>query len=404
MQTAFDSMYVNEGAQDGVITQTPYLLTPGPLTTARATRQAMLRDWGSWDGEFRALTASIRTSLLRVAELGPDYECVPLQGSGTYCVEAMLGSLTSPAAKVLVLANGAYGQRMGKILRTMGRSVQVHDTGDCLPPDPAEIDALLRSDASITHVAMVHCETTSGIVNPLEAVGKVVARRGRKFLIDAVSSFGIFPIDPARIPFEAFVSSSNKCIEGVPGFGYVMARKQALQLARGLSPSLSLDLHDQWETMNHTGQWRFTPPTHVLAAFAAALAAYEHEGMSGRRQRYEKNREVLVHGLRELGLQTLLPDAWQSPVIVTFFSPSDVRFSFSHFYDGMRERGFMIYPGKLTRIDTFRIGCIGQIDAEVMRAVVRAVAELLDDMEVADRAPAEVHVRDLWSAFSTAAD
>jgi len=367
----------------------PYLLTPGPLTTALSTKQAMLVDWGSWDGDFRAMTAELRATLLAIAGGGDAYDCVPLQGSGTYCVEAMLGSLIARDGKPLVLANGAYGQRIASTLRYLGRAHAVLDKGDYLPPRGDEVARLLAADPAITHVIAVHCETSSGIVNPIEEIAAATAGAGRRLLVDAMSSFGAVPLDLAATGCEALVSSANKCIEGVPGFGFVIARKTALAESKGRSHSLSLDLHDQWEVMNRTGQWRFTPPTHAVAAFLEALRLHAREGgQAGRLARYTRNRDVLVDGMRGLGFETLLVDRWLSPIIVTFFTPGDSAFNFPRFYELMKQQGFIIYPGKLTVADSFRIGCIGQVDEHVMRQVVQVAAQALATMGVTSAAPA----------------
>ncbi|NIE68993.1 2-aminoethylphosphonate--pyruvate transaminase [Burkholderia sp. Ax-1719] len=367
----------------------PYLLTPGPLTTAASTKAAMLRDWGSWDADFRAMTARLRAALLEIAgatEL--DYDCVPLQGSGSYCVEAMLGSFVPRDGHALVLANGAYGKRIATTLRYLGRDHTVHDTGDYLPPRAADVERLLAANAAITHVVVVHCETSSGILNPIGEIAEVVARLGRRLLIDSMSAFGAVPLDMRTLPCEAFVSSANKCIEGVPGFGFVIAKKSALEAAKGNSHSLALDLHDQWDVMNRTGQWRFTPPTHAVAAFLEALRLYaEQGGQPGRLARYTRNRDVMVAGMQALGFEPLLTDVWRSPIIVTFFSPAHANFSFTRFYELMKEQGFIIYPGKLTNVESFRIGCIGALDEAVMRRVVDACATALRTMGVPDGAP-----------------
>lgn len=374
----------------------PYLLTPGPLTTSFATKEAMLRDWGSWDEDFRVMTAGMRTRLLEMVGPGAeDHDCVPMQGSGTFAVEAMLGSFVPRDGKALVLANGAYGQRAAETLRYLGRAHSVIDKGDYLPPRGHEVAAALAADPDITHVVAVHCETSSGILNPLQEISDAVRDAGRKLLVDSMSAFGAIPLQVCDIPFEAMVSSANKCIEGVPGFGFVIARNDAIQAARGRSHSLSLDVHAQWKTMNETGQWRFTPPTHVVAAFLEALRAHQAEGgVAGRGSRYRRNRDVLVSGMRKLGFETLLDDHWLSPIIVTFFCPADPSFRFAEFYDAMKQRGFIIYPGKLTQVDSFRIGCIGQMDENVMRQVVRAAGEALKDMNVTSAAPSQAAIRE----------
>ncbi|MEE9336076.1 MAG: 2-aminoethylphosphonate--pyruvate transaminase [Granulosicoccaceae bacterium] len=364
----------------------PYLLTPGPLTTSNIAKQAMLKDWGSWDEEFRSMTRQLRTELLSmVGDNSEEYECVPMQGSGTFVVEAMLGSLVPRDGKVLVLINGAYGQRIAKTLQYLDRAHSVIDKGDFLPPRGAEVGEALKADPGITHVVVVHCETSSGILNPIEEISEAVYAAGRKLLIDSMSGFGALTIAVDKPRFEAIVSSANKCIEGVPGFGFVLVRRRELEQAKGCSHSLSLDLYDQWFQMEKTGQWRFTPPTHVVAAFIEALRLHrEAGGAEARLQRYTRNRDVLVEGMRKIGFETLLQDHWLSPIIVTFFNPADQRFEFKRFYDLMKEKGFIIYPGKLTAVDSFRIGCIGQMDQSVMRNVVEAVSACLSEMGVVD--------------------
>jgi 2-aminoethylphosphonate-pyruvate transaminase len=365
-----------------------YLLTPGPLTTAASVKQAMLVDWGSWDDDFKALTASLRRYLVELAGGGEAYDCVPMQGSGTFAVEAMIGTFVPRDGKALVLMNGAYGQRIATTLDYLGRAYARIDKGDYLPPRGEEVTAALEADPAITHVIAVHCETSSGILNPVEEIAEAVAAAGRKLLIDSMSAFGALPLTPAQVPFEAMVSSANKCIEGVPGFGFVIAEKTALEAAKGNCHSLSLDLHAQWDYMNRTGQWRFTPPTHVVAAFLQAIELHKAEGgQPGRLARYTDNRDVLVEGMRGLGFETLLADRWLSPIIVTFFNPADPRFEFERFYDAMKRQGYIIYPGKLTVVDSFRIGCIGQLDGDIMRGVVQAAKAALDEMGVTSAAP-----------------
>jgi len=369
----------------------PYLLTPGPLTTDFATKEAMLRDWGSWDSDFRAMTRTLCEQLVALAgDRDGAYACVPMQGSGSFAVEAMLGTLVPKDGKVLVLANGAYGLRAAETLLYLGRAFTLIDKGDYLPPRGAEVGEALDADPAITHVMAIHCETSSGILNPLAEIAGAVAERGRKLMIDTMSAFGAIPLDVTEIPCVALVSSANKCIEGVPGFGFVIARKDELAAASGNSHSLSLDLHAQWAYLEKTGQWRFTPPTHAVAAFLKALEIHRAEGgVAGRGARYAKNRDAMVAGMRALGFETLLDDRWLSPIIVTFFCPADPRFVFQSFYDLMKARGFIIYPGKLTVVDSFRIGVIGRMDEHVMARVVQAAAEALAEMGVESAAPPE---------------
>ena len=367
----------------------PYLLTPGPLTTAYAVKQEMLKDWGSWDDNFRAMTRALRSRLLELIGDGKDaYDCVPIQGPDSYCVEAMLGSFVPRNGKVLVLANGAYGLRAAQTLDYLGRSCHLLDKGDYLPPRGDEVAAILAGDPAITHVLTIHCETSSGILNQVEEIAKATQKAGRKLLIDSMSAFGALPLDHVKLNCTAFVSSANKCIEGVPGFGFVIARTDEIAATKGNSHSLSLDVHAQWATMEKNGQWRFTPPTHVVAAFLKALDLHEAEGcVPARGARYTRNRDVMVQGMRDLGFETLLADRWLSPIIVTFFCPADPNFTFQGFYDAMKARGFIIYPGKLTIVDSFRIGVIGQMDEHVMRRVVEAARDALKDMKVSSAAP-----------------
>lgn len=364
------------------------LLTPGPLTTSLAVKQAMLRDWGSRDKAFIALNARIRRRLVAIAGGGEDFVCVPVQGSGTFAVEATIGTLVPRDGRLLVLVNGAYGERIMKIAKVAGRSATALSCPEDRTPDLSALDALLANDPSIGHVAAVHCETTSGILNPIADIARIVARHGRALIVDAMSAFGALPIDARALSCDAVVASSNKCLEGVPGVGYAVIRRAALERAAGNAHALTLDLHDQWRAMEANGQWRFTPPTHVLAAFDRALDEHEAEGgVAGRGGRYEANRKVLVDGMRALGFATLLPDAVQAPIIVTFRMPADPRFVFEAFYDRLASQGYVIYPGKLTVAPSFRIGCIGRINAADLRGFIDTVRSVIADMGVANPAP-----------------
>jgi 2-aminoethylphosphonate-pyruvate transaminase len=369
----------------------PLLLTPGPLTTSRTTREAMLRDWGSRDTDFIALNARVRDRLVDIAGARGSHVCVPVQGSGTFAIEATVGTLLPRDGKMLVLVNGAYGKRIVRICQMIGRAHVAIETAEDVPNDVAALDAALAADNSISHVAAIHCETTSGILNPIEAIAETVARHGRSLMIDAMSAFGAIPLDATKVPFDALVASSNKCIEGLPGVGYAIIRESVLAAAAGNAHSLSLDLHDQWKAMEANGQWRFTPPTHVLAGFDQALAEHAAEGgVAGRGGRYSANCRILVDGMRALGFETLLPDALQAPIIVTFHSPADPAFDFKVFYDHLRRRGYAIYPGKLTVAESFRIGCIGHLGEDEIRGALTAIEETLAEMGVRNRGPAKV--------------
>ncbi|HYB34162.1 MAG TPA: 2-aminoethylphosphonate--pyruvate transaminase, partial [Steroidobacteraceae bacterium] len=255
------------------MTGEPYLLTPGPLTTSLRTRQAMLRDWGSWDADFNAITGRVRERLLQIAH-AETHECVPMQGSGTFSVEAAIGTLVPRRGHVLVPRNGAYCQRIAKICQVLGRKLTTIDYPENAPVAAADVARALAADPSITHVALVHCETSTGILNPLEEVAAVAAGYGKGLIVDAMSSFGALEIDARRTPFDALVAASGKCLEGPPGMGFAIVRRGALEQAEGNCHSLAMDLYDQWVYMQKTTQWRFTPPTHVVAAFDAAIEQY----------------------------------------------------------------------------------------------------------------------------------
>lgn len=367
----------------------PLLLTPGPLTTSRSVKEAMVHDWGSRDAAFMAINEAVLDGLPRIIHGEDRYVAVPMQGSGTFAVEAMLTTLVPPDGTVLVLVNGAYGARARRILAIARRGVVVHETAEDTPPDLAELERILARQDDITHVFAVQCETTSGIRNPIEAIASVTARCGKRLLVDAMSAFGALPLDSREIAFEAVAASSNKCIQGVPGLGFVICRKEALAEAEGNATTLVLDLHDQHAAFLRTGQYRFTPPIQVIAAFHQAMVEFEREGgVAGRGARYGENARILIEGMGALGFETLLSPDLQAPIIVTFRMPRHPGFVFGAFYDALKERGFVIYPGKLTVADSFRIGCIGDLHAGDMRAFLAATAEVLRQMGIDLAAPA----------------
>jgi len=263
------------------------------------------------------------------------------------------------------------------------------ETAENVPVSAGEVDRVLGADSAITHVVIVHCETTTGILNPVAEVAEVVARHNRSYLIDAMSAFGAIDVDSRNIRFDAVVASSNKCLEGTPGMGFCGAAKSALEQTAGNSHSLTLDLYEQWVAMEKNAQWRFTPPVQVIASFHQALKEFTAEGgVEGRGARYQGNCKILVDGMRSLGFETLLPDELQAPIIVTFLTPGDVRFDFQDFYDRLRDQGYIIYPGKLTVAETFRIGCIGRIGPDQMHGVLNVIQTTLNEMGITNCAAA----------------
>lgn len=359
------------------------LFTPGPLTTSLGVKQAMLHDAGSWHYEFNELVRDIRSKLIALAGLtsADGYEVVVMQGSGTFGVESVIGSVIPPQGKLLVIANGAYGERIAQMAACLKIQHQILRFAEDTPADPAAIDCALAEDADLSHVAVVHCETTTGLLNPVEAIGREVQRRQRVFIVDAMSSFGALPIDLQGAGVGYLVSSPNKCLEGVPGFSFVFAQRANLLATAGWARSLSLDLLGQLQGFEKNGQFRYTPPTHSILAFAEALRELEAEGgVPARRRRYEANHRRLVDGMTALGFRTYLPAEALSCIITAFHSPPDPRFEFTKFYRGLADRGFIIYPGKLTQAETFRIGTIGRLFESDIKRLLTAVRECMQEM------------------------
>jgi 2-aminoethylphosphonate-pyruvate transaminase len=365
------------------------LFTPGPLTTSATVKQAMLHDVGSRDSAFIEVVRQIRSSLLKLGGVaGPDYEgpaytAIPMQGSGTFGIEAVISSVTPPEGRWLMVTNGAYGRRMVQIASLLGIETTVLECAEDRTPDPQAVDAALAADAGLSHVAVVHCETTTGILNPVQEIGSVVRRHRRCFFVDAMSSFGAIPLQLDACGIDYLVSSANKCIEGVPGFSFVLARTEALLQTAGYARSLSLDLLAQWRGLETNGQFRFTPPTHALLAFHQALSELgEQGGVPGRAAHYQRNHQVLVKGMRQIGFREYLRPQDQSYIITSFRYPEHPNFDFGRFYQRLSDRGLVIYPGKVSDANCFRIGTIGRLQAHDLRHLLAAIEETLREMQV----------------------
>ncbi len=360
------------------------LFTPGPLTTSSTVKQAMLRDQGSRDFEFLAVVRDIRQRLLGLAGVSsPDYEAIPVQGSGTFALESVLGSVIPPAGKILIAVNGAYGRRLVQIASALKIANAAIECEEDHPADPIEIERVLASDTTFTHAAVVHCETSTGIINPVREIGEAVRRHGPSYIVDAMSSFGGIPLNMSACGIDYLISSANKCIEGVPGFAFVLARRGALVSTAGFARSLSLDLLAQWKGLENDGQFRFTPPTHTLLAFHQALKELEEEGgVESRAARYRTNCEILLRGMRELGFEEYLRPELQGYIITSFRYPRDPQFKFETFYERLNEKGYVIYPGKTSKADCFRIGNIGHIFPDDIRHLLIAVRQTLNEMGV----------------------
>ena len=361
------------------IPDNPYiLLTPGPLSTSKGVRAALLRDWCTWDADYNeTIVQNIRRRLVALATSDTEnYTAVLMQGSGSFAVEACLGTAVPKDGKLLILTNGAYGDRMAEMASVLSIEHTKIDLGEVTAPTAKDMERILTDDPSLTHVAFVHCETTTGMLNPLAELSEVVKRFGKILIVDAMSSFGGIPMDISELGIDYLVSSSNKCIQGVPGFGFAIAKRSELEKCAGNARSLCLDLVGQWKDMDKSGKWRYTSPTHVVRAFYQALDELEAEGsIAARYARYSENHRILVDGMRELGFETLLPDEMQAPIITSFLYPYK-DFKFMPFYEAVKSKGFVLYPGKISQADTFRIGNIGEVYPEDIKRLIEVIRKV----------------------------
>ncbi len=366
----------------------PYLLlTPGPLTTSPAVRATMQRDYCTWDDDYNSIVRGIRSRLVKLATQAdptklPEFTSVLMQGSGTFSIEAAIGSLIPPTGKLLIVTNGAYGDRMVQIARCLRIAYTDIAFPETEPASPERVNEALLADPNITHIALVHCETTTGMLNPVREIGAVAKNHNKTYMVDAMSSFGGIPIDMSDLQADILVSSSNKCIQGVPGFGFVVVSRRLIEQTQGWARSVSLDLYDQWKTMEEkNGKWRYTSPTHVVRALAEALVELDQEGgVAARHRRYSENQHRLVERMEELGFRTLLPRRNHSPIITSFYYPDDPKFNFETFYQALKRRRFVIYPGKISQAETFRIGNIGHVFLEDIEQLGNAISEVVEEL------------------------
>ncbi len=355
------------------------LLTPGPLTTTDSVKREMMADHCTWDEDYKQVTQKIRRGLLKLAHVSEgNYTAVLMQGSGTFGVEAVLTSVIGENDKLLIIANGAYGKRMGDIAEHAKINYVMYNEAYHQIPSAEKTAEILKENPEITHVSMVHSETTSGILNDIAAVTKVVKSAGKTMIVDAMSSFGGVDIPVEALGIDFIISSANKCIQGVPGFSFIICNREKLMESQGKARSLSLDLYDQWETMEKDGKWRFTSPTHTVLAFAKAMEELEAEGgIPARSARYYGNNRLLIRKMKDMGIQTYIGEAHQGPIITTFLFPENHKFSFEEMYQYVKDRGYAIYPGKVTDADTFRIGNIGEIYEEDILKLCRIFKSFL---------------------------
>jgi 2-aminoethylphosphonate-pyruvate transaminase len=368
-----------EFTPSNMIPENPYLLlTPGPLSTSKTVREAMNRDWCTWDEDYKTIVQNIRSTLLSLSQGGDQYTTVLMQGSGTFSVEAVLWTCLKPKDKILVLSNGAYGKRMARIVSLMERGLEVLEGEEQLQPDHEKVEEILQQNPDITHIGMVHSETTTGMLNDYAPIALLAEKYNKYFILDAMSSFGGVPLDIRSPKIDFLISSANKCIQGVPGFGFIIAKKEVLQECKGNSRSHSLDLYDQWEAMEKDpGKWRFTSPTHTVRAFLQALEELQEEGgIAVRHKRYVSNHQTLVNGMKSLGIEPFLSDENQSPIITAFHEPTSPEFSFNKMYHLLKNEGFVIYPGKVSEAATFRIGHIGHVFPEDIHRLIAAIEKI----------------------------
>ncbi|XP_028396013.1 uncharacterized protein LOC114520017 [Dendronephthya gigantea] len=362
------------------------LFTPGPLNTHADTREAMQKDFGSRDKEFIECIEFIRTSLVAFAHLPDDkFTCIPMQGAGTMGVESTIGTTVPRDGKILICSNGAYGDRIGAISKVLGINSVIHKDIETEPTNLRKVEEILANDKAITNVAMVHCETTTGIFNPIEDVGQLVRKHAPNaaFFVDAMSSFAAVPINFEKAGIDFLVSSANKCTEGVPGFSFILANVEKLEKCEGNARSLSLDALAQYKGFRENGQFRFTPPTHVLMAFKRAIELQKEEGgVEGRSKRYQENRKILKSGMKEMGFRELLKESDQGYIITSFYYPDHPNFRFEDFYTRLSEKGQVIYPGKVSQASCFRIGNIGQLYADDMKVLLKCVRDVCSDMNI----------------------
>lgn len=358
------------------------LFTPGPLNTSDTVKAAMSIDMGSRDEAFISIIADIRQRLVELAHGDASYTAIPMQGSGTFGIEAVIATVIAPSDRLLVLVNGAYGRRLAHIASCYDVAVDVYECAENETHDATQVQHMLR-DSNFTHLAIVHCETTSGVLNPVQKLSQIGREQGCQIIVDAMSSFGGMAFSLQDTPVDYLISSSNKCLQGVPGFAFVIAKRDALSQVQHRCRSVSLNLTEQLAGLEANGQFRFTPPTHAMLAFHQALNELDAEGgVEKRAERYRANHEALIAGMRALGFREYVPEKLQSHIITSFHYPTDASFRFDEFYRLLSEQGILIYPGKLTGVDCFRIGNIGHLFVEDIQSLLAAVKHALAEMSV----------------------
>ncbi len=367
-----------------VKTKDKLLFTPGPLTTSLSVKEATLTDLGSRDSAFISIIHDVRNKLLTLGHVSkPDYESIIIQGSGTFGIESVISSAIPADGMLLNIINGAYGRRISQMARIHNIPlIELIYDEDTLP-NIEEIKNLINDNGLITHVSVIHGETTTGMINPIGEIGEICSNNSITMIVDAMSTYGAYDINLKELNISYLISSSNKCIEGIPGFSFVLAKRNELDKCKGLARTLSLDLYDQWNSLNSSGQFRFTPPVQALLAFNKALEELDTEGgIEARARRYSENNLFLINEMTRLGFKIYLPESVRGYIITSFVYPVDPAFSFQEFYNKLNEKGFVIYPGKLSKTDCFRIGNIGQLFLPDMKRLTETIGEIMGEMKI----------------------
>jgi 2-aminoethylphosphonate aminotransferase len=359
------------------------LLNPGPATTTDTVKKSLVvPDICPREREFSVLLNEIRNDLVRIVHGDDQYTSVLFAGSGTAVMDSVINSVIPGNKKIAVIVNGAYGERLVRIARTYKIP--------CLPiifdwrekPDLKKLDRLLKNDTSVCCVALVHHETTTGILNPITEVGRIVKKYNCTYIVDAISSYAGIPIDIKESKADFLLSTSNKCIQGMAGLAFVVCKKSALESIKNYEKrSFYLDLYNQYDYLEKTGQTPFTPPVQIAYALKQAIKEYFEEGGDRRYARYTENWKTLRSGLLDLGFTLLLKEDQESHILLTVIEPEAKNFDFEKMHDYLYDLGFTIYPGKLKQ-KTFRLANMGAIYPADITAFLTALKEYLKEHHI----------------------
>jgi|TARA_B100000315_G_scaffold40571_1_gene35417 2-aminoethylphosphonate aminotransferase len=342
------------------------LLNPGPATTTDTVKMAqVVPDICPREEEFSELMAGIRDDLLKIVNVDKKkYTTVLFGGSGTAVMESVIASVVNQEKTLLILKNGAYGDRMQKIVETYSIPFTTLEYEWGKPINLSEVDSYLKSNRNIGYIAMVHHETTSGILNSIENFSELGKNYGHTLILDAISSYAGISIDLKKTPIDFLMSTSNKCIQGMAGLAFSICKKSELKHLKDIpNRSFYLSLYDQYNYMEKTGQMRFTPPVQTIYALRQAIDEYFDEGSLNRYNRYTENWKRLREGLQKLGFNLLLDPENESHILLTVVEPKNPEYNFDKIHNLLYDKGFTIYPGKLGKKKTFRLANMGAINS-----------------------------------------